>query len=621
MDKILQIVEDEQTSEFYPTPQSLAEKMIEGVKWEYIDTILEPSAGKGDILREIARVESRRGRYANPFDVDCIEIDPNLRQILKFNFGERKEVLKGEHRSIRDRYKYCEERYSKGWVYYNQETSQYEPLPQNDGDRLKEIDTELTSFFTKGIKIVHDDFLTYSPFKQYDLIIMNPPFSNGDRHLLKALKLQERGGNIVCLLNAETLRNPYTETRKELLRQLNKYNAQIEYIENAFVSAERRTGVEVALIKVAIACVQEESEIYTRLEEAEKYEMPEENHTELEVADVIKAIVNQYRVECKAGIELIRQYRAMMPHMLRSFETKKIENGDGTLKYVYVDTTPILRLTNSSERGYDSVSVNEFLHSVRFKYWSALMSKTEFVGKLTSKLQDEYRKRVNDLANYEFSEYNIKMLHAEMNAQIKSGIEEEIIAMFDRLTAEHSWYPECAKNRHYYDGWKTNKAHKIGDKVIIPCYGVFDSWDGRPRTYEATKVLSDIERILNFLDGGMSAEVNLEDTLRLYFDDYHITKKVPLKHFSATFYKKGTVHLTFHCPELIKRFNIYVAQNKSWLPPNYGRKKYKDMNTEEKAVIDSFQGEAEYNEILAKSSYYLAPVTNNQLLTLAGGVE
>ena len=35
---------------------------------------------------------------------------------------------------------------------------------------------------------------------------MNPPFSNGDKHLLKALKMQEKGGAIICLLNAETIR-------------------------------------------------------------------------------------------------------------------------------------------------------------------------------------------------------------------------------------------------------------------------------------------------------------------------------------------------------------------------------------------------------------------------------
>ena len=39
---------DEQNSEFYPTPEILVKKMLDGIDWRYIHTILEPSAGKGN---------------------------------------------------------------------------------------------------------------------------------------------------------------------------------------------------------------------------------------------------------------------------------------------------------------------------------------------------------------------------------------------------------------------------------------------------------------------------------------------------------------------------------------------------------------------------------------------
>lgn len=65
-----------------------------------------------------------------------------------------------------------------------------------------------------------------------------------------------------------------------------------------------------------------------------------------------------------------------------------------------------------------------------------------------------------------------------------------------------------------------------------------------------------------------------------------------------------------------ERFNIYAGQHKSWLPPCYGEKAYKNMTEEEKAVIDGFQGEKAYNEVMKKAKYYLAPVTNNQTLLL-----
>ena len=137
--------------EFYPTPESLLNKIFEGVDWKQVDTILEPSAGKGDIIEFIQNSEEAH-RYHHNFEIDCIEKDPNLQAVLK----------------------------------------------------------------QKGFRLVHDDFFTFHTWKQYDLIVMNPPFSCGDKHLLNALKFQEDGGNIICILNAETLKNPYSITRQAL---------------------------------------------------------------------------------------------------------------------------------------------------------------------------------------------------------------------------------------------------------------------------------------------------------------------------------------------------------------------------------------------------------------------
>ena len=37
--------------EFYPTPEELVNKMLDGVNLNYVKTVLEPSAGKGDIVQ------------------------------------------------------------------------------------------------------------------------------------------------------------------------------------------------------------------------------------------------------------------------------------------------------------------------------------------------------------------------------------------------------------------------------------------------------------------------------------------------------------------------------------------------------------------------------------------
>ena len=41
--------------QFYPTPEALVDKMINKVDWGNVTSILEPSAGKGDILAGIQR--------------------------------------------------------------------------------------------------------------------------------------------------------------------------------------------------------------------------------------------------------------------------------------------------------------------------------------------------------------------------------------------------------------------------------------------------------------------------------------------------------------------------------------------------------------------------------------
>lgn len=542
-------------ADFYPTPPDLVDRMLLGIDAYELTAVLEPSAGRGDILngidRKLARFTRNYGGSVNHFDIDAIEIDPNLRAILKERFHAN-------------------------------------------------INSSLQVFH-----IVHDDFLTFEPIKEYSHIIMNPPFSNGDVHLLKAIDVMSHGGKIICLLNAETIRNPYTPTRKILADKLNELEAEIEYIEDAFKNADRPTDVEVALIRITIPQKENESYIWEKFQTAEDAEEINDEDNALEVNDFIKAAIARFNHECRAGVELIRQYRALVPYLSVSFSDEPY-------------SSCMLQLADSSGKNYP-FSVNGFLKEVRQKYWNALLANPKFVGKLTSELQKEYRTQIGNLSNYDFNEFNINVLAHEMNAHIYSGIKKEIVTTYDRLTAEHTWYPETARNKHYYDGWITNKATYIGKKVIIPCYGVYSNWDAKPSVYEARNALEDIERVLNYLDGEMTKNVDIGNTLKMYFET-GVTKRIPLKYFKATFYKKGTVHIEFTCPELIDRYNIYIGKQKNWLPPCYGKKHYADMDEKERAVVDSFNGTGAeesgknvYDEICSKAEYYLCEPTSRML--------
>lgn len=533
--------------DFYPTPESIINKMLCDVDFRVIHSILEPSAGKGNIIEAIKNKEKFYSSTYNKvnYDIDCIEADQNLQHILK----------------------------------------------------------------GKNFRVVYNDFLTYDTMKEYDLIVMNPPFSNGCKHLLKALELQQRnGGAVVCLLNAETLKNPCTNDRLDLQRKLTEYNAKIEFIQDAFLDAERKTAVEIALVKVQLPEVQRESFILEGLRKAqEKREFQAEESTQLIDSDFFKAIVNQYQLEAEAGIKLIKEYYAMQPFILSQFG-KDEKTGETIQK-----GGCIISMTVSK----NGLSVNEYIKRVRRKYWTALFENKKFLGQLTNNLQRDFYNKVEDLSNYDFSLYNIYQLKMDMQKKVVKGIEDTIIELFDELSNKYSWWDETSKNIHYYNGWKTNQSWIINKKVIIPLNGYHDfgySWGGfRPTDYKVIGKLQDIEKCFNYLDGGLTEAVDLEESLK-FAEEYGETKDIQLKYFTVTFYKKGTCHITFNNDELLKKFNIFGSQHKGWLPPSYGKKVYKDMTEEEKAVVNEFEGEKEYNKVISNKKYYLFDGNNLNLL-------
>jgi hypothetical protein len=198
------------------------------------------------------------------------------------------------------------------------------------------------------------------------------------------------------------------------------------------------------------------------------------------------------------------------------------------------------------------------------------------------------------------------------------GVEDTILSLFDEFSNKYHWYNETSKNIHYYNGWKTNKAWKINKKVIIPLSGFYDlqySWGRfRPTDYKVVEKLADIEKVFNYLDGGITEDVDMKAVLNIAEKQLE-TRKIKLKYFMITFYKKGTCHIEFTNEELLHKFNLFGSQRKGWLPPTYGKVKYKDMTSEEKEVINDFEGEISYNKVINNKDYYI--VKTSKLLMLA----
>ncbi|MBQ8692336.1 MAG: hypothetical protein IJ520_04235 [Synergistaceae bacterium] len=91
----------------------------------------------------------------------------------------------------------------------------------------------------------------------------------------------------------------------------------------------------------------------------------------------------------------------------------------------------------------------------------------------------------------------------------------------------------------------------------------------------------------------------------------------PISFYRVYFYRippKGTCHITFTNEKLLKKLNIFGSQRKNWLPKGYGRKRYKDFTPEEQHVIDSFEGEKNYEQTVQDAHYYLFDARQSVLM-------
>lgn len=508
-------------ADFYPTPPEVAAKLTKDIDWNQVKTVLEPSAGRGDLAEFVGNALAKSiYRNKGKCNIDCIEIDETLRAVLK----------------------------------------------------------------GKEFRVVHDDFMSFEALTYYDLIIMNPPFSKGAEHLSKALSMIEsRGGSIACILNAETIRNPCSNLRKDLVSRLTRLGAQIEYWCHAFSEAERATDVEIAVVRVTIEPNMEDSILLDALRTAHDYaeEPAHMDSTQVSQSELIQAIINKYHFESNVGCMMLSEYKKARPYMLAS-----------TGEYA----KPILELEVDGD-GYRDV--NCYLDTLRRKYWSALFQNPAFMKNMTSNIRDEMQRRVSQLGAYDFSTFNILEIQSQMRGMVLEGIKSTILSLFEDWTHRHT-YHDGSGNVHYYNGWKTNNAFAVNKKVVIPFYeSVWRRWDGKfsPTDYAVVRKLSDIQMVFDYLSGEMPDSSGVVENLRAAEQNGYTTK-IPLKYFRVTFYKKGTTHVEFTNMEVLYRFNLFAARNKMWLPPCYGKKHYRDMNQEEKDVIDSFEGEKSYEQTM-----------------------
>lgn len=469
--------------QFYPTPRALAEKAIAKFQSHDYRRILEPQAGRGDLLAPLLDKWNRHYSSRHPAIIDCIEIDLENQAILR----------------------------------------------------------------SKGLNVIDSDFLAYDGAAMFSHCLMNPPFSSGDDHLIKAFNLLV-DGELVAILNAETIRNPHTAKRKLICKWIEEHGS-VEFLSEAFLDpdTQRKTSVEVALIWLQ------------------------------KTLDVKANFTNGLEFEHVAGIDYqdkngiaLRQNTisnavAVFNAAVQSLKAAEVAREEADY-YARLLGRPLNELHKTTQDG-DSVAIQERFNKgyddLKKRAWTNVLHSTDFDKYLSSKAYQRLTTEFEDIAKLSFTESNIRgFLIGLVNNQGDMNI-QMLLDCFDEIT---KYRPD---NRAYYKGWKSNEKHRVlayrvkMTRFIIPVrnsYGLGPSW-------EDLKKLQDFDKAFAMLDGKAQCSYGLHDLFSAMPNDLKRSQRMTTDYFDVRWYRHaGTVHFYPRNRDLIDRLNRMVGRQRHWLP-------------------------------------------------------
>lgn len=414
----------------------------------------------------------------------------------------------------------------------------------------------------KGISVIGVDFLALKDGALFSHIIMNPPFNEGARHVLKAWDLLW-DGEIVAIVNAQTVRNAFSGERKQLAQLIERHGS-VEFIEDAFNSqqAERPADVEVALIhlrKKASLDADFLSQVTAELSRDDKAEGLSEGYREEQAIALPNSLIeNSVRVfDCavKAMRESVLQ-EARARYFARVLgQTLAVHNGEAGINSA---------ATDSSEAWVQGVIAERYAE-LKDRAWAGILRSTNVTSKLSSSAQKRVEADFENIKQLEFTVANIRGFLCglvESAGQIQISM---VCDVFDLITRYHS------ENTVFYKGWKSNDRHRTcgmrikTTRFVLPGQPI-DSWQ-KSISWESMQRLADFDKVFAMLDGKAAPEFGLAEAFRLKFDELRTGQRVQTSYFDVRFYPRaGTTHFFARDKALMDRLNRLVGAQRGWLP-------------------------------------------------------
>lgn len=297
---------------------------------------------------------------------------------------------------------------------------------------------DLKTILKSKCKIIADDFLTVTSdmVSHIDYIIMNPPFSADEKHILHAWEIAPNGCQIIALCNFETIKNSRYSHRERLVNLIRDYGNS-ENLGDVFSNAERQTNVDIGLIKLFKPKSQSDDEFEGFFLEEDE----EEQFEGLRQYNFVRDVVGRYVGAIKIFDEQMESAKRM-----------------NDLTGMFFNSTIALSMT--SEKAL--ITRIEYKKELQKSAWKYIFNKMNMDKYATQGLKDDINKFVEKQTNIPFTMRNIyKMIEIVVGTH-SQRMDKALLEVFDKLTQHYH------NNRFTVEGWKTNSHYLVNEKFIFP---------------------------------------------------------------------------------------------------------------------------------------------------------
>lgn len=422
-------------------------------------------------------------------------------------------------------------------------------LQQNGAGRVIacEIDSRLRSVLGDKCEIIGTDFLQVSSeqVSHIDMIVMNPPFSNADEHILHAWEIAPAGCTIVALCNTSTIDYYHYDRKKALLKQTVEQNGNHEKLGRVFSNSERNTDVCVSLVKL-YKPGSGEDEFAGFFTEEDDYEERNPGVEGLMPYNAVRDIVNRY-------VMAVQMFDSAMN---AANEINAITKGNDCFS---------IRFGAFNKTG--QVTRDQYKNELQKASWRWIFKKLDMQRFVTKSVREKINQLVESQQAVPFTMKNVyrllDMIVQTHGQRMQSTLEEA----FDTICSF------SAQNSTAGETWKTNSNYMVNRKFILPDITEYMSY-GYISSPDYVRIcccargedqMDDIHLALCHLTGTPPPN-EYKDMFSSKIRDM----KLPWGEwgewgfFRIKGFKKGTMHFEFKDEEVWAKFNQAVASARGW---------------------------------------------------------